>query len=302
MTTQILDNSISFLKEMIQKGGPRQEDYSSFEGMLDDLSLAIAAKKVSKKDLQRIYGLFDENFMEKSIHGHSFRKPFGYAGDFMVIDKVYQIDIEPAYENWDKYVFTHRTCDGIRNRKAYFKQKLSEICTDARTPKIELLNVASGPARDLQELYVEHKVATKKLYTHCIDHDPRAIEYATKLTNEFNEQITYEQGNIYKYHTDRKFDVIWSSGLFDYFNDKVFVQILKKFIEWGKPQSEIILGNICSSHSLKNYMEILWEWPLQIRSAKDLIRLAQEAGIDQRNIKIGIEETGTFLFLHVYKG
>ena len=81
----------------------------------------------------------------------------------------------------------------------------------------------------------------------------------------------------------------------------MFVQILKKFIEWGKPQSEIIVGNICSAHTLKDYMELLWEWPLYARSVKDLIRLAEEAGADQESVKIGIEEAGIFLFLHIHK-
>jgi len=59
------------------------------------------------------------------------------------------------------------------------------------------------------------------------------------------------------------------------------------------------LGNVCPAHSLKDYMEILMEWSLYIRTSKDLIRLAMEAGVDPKKVKIGIEESGTFLFLHI---
>ncbi len=299
--TSVLHNCISFLKKMIQKGGPEPQDYRLFDNMLEELATAVESKEVSKNDLQEIYNLFDDDFMQKTAHGHSFRKPFGYAGDFMIIDRVYQIDIHPEYKNWDKYILNHRTCEGIRNRKEYFKNTLKKICLDNKSSKIELLNVASGPARDLQELYASSPIATKNLNTLCIDHDPKAIDFATQLTSEFKSQISFERANIYKYETLEKYDVVWSSGLFDYFDDTAFVQILNKLINWGKPNSEIIIGNICSAHSLKNYMELLWEWPLHIRSSKDLIKLAIEAGAEPKNVKIGIEGAGIFLFLHIHK-
>lgn len=297
-TVASIQNSIHFLNTMIKKGGPQPHDYPFFNQVLENLSKSIESKEVSKEDLKPIYRLFDAEFLEKSVHGHSYRKPFGYAGDFLVIDKVYQKEVHPEYQRWDEFILNHRTCEGIRNRKEYFKKLLTKICQTSNLAKIELLNVASGPARDLLELYTSCK-ETEKLYTHCVEYDPNAITYASKLTQAYNRQITYENGNIYGYQTDKKYDVIWSSGLFDYFNDKVFVSILKKFLSWVKPKSKIVLGNVCPAHSLKEYMEILMEWPLYIRTSKDLIRLATEAGVNPKNVKIGIEEAGIFLFLHI---
>lgn len=300
MTTNIstIQNSIHFFKTMIKKGGPHSYDYPFFNRILENLSNALASKIISEKELDQIYNLFDADFLQKSVHGHSFRKPFGYAGDFQVIDKVYQKEAHPDYKLWDDFILNHRTCDGIRNRKAYFKQLLSNVCNTSKLDKIDLLNVASGPARDLLELYNECE-NSYKLFTQCVEYDPHAITYATQLTQSFNDQITYENGNIYSYQTDRKYDVIWSSGLFDYFDDRSFVSILKKFISWAKPNSAIVLGNVSPAHSLKEYMEILMQWPLYIRTSKDLIRLAEEAGINPKNVKIGIEEAGIFLFLHI---
>lgn len=296
-----IQNSLHFLKSMIKKGGPQPYDYPFFNRVLDDLSKSIASKTTSEKELSQIYSLFDTDFLQKSVHGHSFRKPYGYAGDFQVIDKVYQKKAHPDYKLWDDFILNHRTCDGIRNRKAYFKQLLTKVCNTSELDKIDLLNVASGPARDLLELYTECE-NSKKLYTHCVEYDPHAITYATHLTQAFNQQITYENGNIYPYQTNRKYDIIWSSGLFDYFDDRSFVSILKKIISWAKPKSEIVVGNVCPAHSLKDYMEILMQWPLHIRTSKDLIRLATEAGVDPKNVKIGIEEAGIFLFLHIEVG
>jgi len=297
-TTAPIQSSIHFLNTMIKKGGPQPHDYPFFNQVLENLSNSIESKEVSKEDLKPIYQLFDGEFLEKSVHGHSFRKPFGYAGDFLVIDKVYQKEIHPEYKRWDEFILNHRTCDGIRNRKEYFKNLLTHICQTSNLAKIDLLNVASGPARDLLELYT-HCEETERLYTDCVEYDPNAITYAKKLTQAYNQQISYENGNIYTYQTDKKYDVIWSSGLFDYFNDKVFVSILKKFLSWAKPTSKIVLGNVCPAHSLKEYMEILMDWSLYIRTSKDLIRLATEAGVNPKNVKIGIEEAGIFLFLHI---
>ena len=293
-----IQTTLHFLEAMQQKGGPQPHDYLFFDRILDNLSQSIKSGAVPKDVLSQIHQYFSDDFLAKTLHGHSFRKPYGYAGDFMVIDKVYQEEAHPDYKLWDEFVLQHRTCEGIRNRKEYFKKLLKQICQNTQQERIDLLNVASGPARDVLELYNECD-KTKKLYTHCVEYDPHAIEYAQKLIAPYQQQVTFENGNIYKYETDKQYDVIWSSGLFDYFNDKVFVSILKKFLSWVKPKSEIVLGNITPAHSLKDYMEILMEWPLHIRTTKDLIRLAKEAGAKEKQISIGIEEAGIFLFLHI---
>ena len=79
-------------------------------------------------------------------------KKYGYAGDFMMIDKIYTGNTpdNPFFQSWDKYFQNHAAPRAVRNRKTYFKTLLHQKL--ANNNSINLLNVASGPGRDLLEL------------------------------------------------------------------------------------------------------------------------------------------------------
>lgn len=130
--------------------------------------------------------------------------------------------------------------------------------------------------------------------------DPKAIEYAKTLTEQFLDKINFINKNIFRFQTDQKFDMIWSAGLFDYFNDKAFVSLLRRFKEWIKPCGEIIIGNFNEDHNpSRDYMEIFGEWYLNHRTESQLAELAIEAGYSEKNISIGREPENVNLFLHI---
>jgi cyclopropane fatty-acyl-phospholipid synthase-like methyltransferase len=167
---------------------------------------------------------------------------------------------------------------------------------------IRLLNVASGPGRDLLELYTE-KVNGHHLATTCVEMDKHAIAYAENLVNGYAGKINFINKNIFKFDTTEKFDLIWSAGLFDYFDDKAFVFILKKFKNWIAEKGEIVVGNFNDNHNpTREYMELFGDWYLHHRTSEELIQLAKEAGFDENQLSIGNEEENVNLFLHIKLG
>lgn len=162
----------------------------------------------------------------------------------------------------------------------------------------QLLNVASGPARDLKELYESDDYAS--LHTTCVEMDPNAIAHAKDLNRAFEDRITYINRNIFRFRPDRQFDWIWSAGLFDYFDDKAFVLLLKRFKTWLKPGGEIIIGNFNEDYNpSRAAMEIAGDWFLIHRTEETLIQLALQAGFAKEQISVGKEELGVNLFLHI---
>lgn len=159
--------------------------------------------------------------------------------------------------------------------------------------------MASGPGRDLSELYNEKNTA-KQLHTVCVEMDRHAITYAESLTSDFSSYIRFINKNIFKYNTEQKFDIIWSAGLFDYFDDKAFVFILKKFKTWIAPGGEIVIGNFNQHHNpTREYMELFGDWYLHHRSKQQLTELAKEAGFKENQLAVGNEEENVNLFLHI---
>ncbi len=294
---QHLTQHISFLQRMISNGGPETSQYDTLNQAFDTLANEYKSGGLTKDDLVLLQNGFGDECMQNTLHGHIKTKPFGYAGDFMIIDKIYneQITEDDRFVKWDIFWNKHAAAKAVRNRKDYFISTITERLTHKET--IQLLDVASGPARDLAEIYPT--IHPEQLHTTCIEADKRAIEYAKSLVADNEPEIEFIHKNIFRYSTDQKFDIVWSAGLFDYFNDAIFVKLLRKFISWTASGGEVIIGNFSPQNPSRNYMELIGDWFLQHRSEDDLTRLALEAGAKKEQIHIGSEMEGVNLFLHI---
>lgn len=288
---------LSVLKNIIAAGGPEPAEYNALNQVFDHLSHEYKAGNMSGHELQLLQAGFGDECMENTLHGHIKTKPYGYAGDFMIIDKIYreQITEDERFEKWDIFWNNHAAAKAVRNRKDYF---IKTMC-DRLFPKNEmrLLNVASGPARDVSELY--NVIRPGQLFTTCVEADKTAIDYAQSLNREHAHHVQFVHQNIFRFATAERFDVVWSAGLFDYFDDAVFVKLLRKFMHWINPGGEIIIGNFSPENPSRNYMELIGDWYLQHRLEETLIQIAIEAGARRKNVWVGKEPEGVNLFLHV---
>ena len=291
---------IEFLQKIVSKGGPEPHEYDLLTLIADRLGEEHLVGNISAIDLKLLQQGFGDECLRATLHGHSITKPYGYAGDFMIIDKIYREYTTPdkRFEKWDRFWQNSAATQAVRNRKAYFIKTITNRLEGKG--KLDLLNVASGPARDLADLYA--CAGKGQVSTVCIEADSRAIAYAKELTSPFSEQIEFVEKNIFRYEADSTFDVVWSAGLFDYFDDRVFVKILRKFVRWANRGGEVIIGNFSIHNPTRAFMELFGDWYLHHRSAEHLTNLAVQAGVEKTNIAIEREPEGVNLFLHIHIG
>lgn len=296
-TSNSLSQPIEFLQTLVENGGPKPSEYTKLNRVIDLMADEFKAGNLSPIDLQIFQKSFGEECLEKTLHGHSLTRPYGYAGDFMIIDKIYREHIteDKRFEKWDIFWSSLAACNAVRNRKDYFIRTLTSRLLNNN--QLQLLNVASGPARDLFELYAQ--IQPEQLNTVCIEADDRAIAYAKELNKEHLNRIEFVNKNIFRYRADQQYDIVWSAGLFDYFNDDIFVKLLSRFVSWTKPGGEVIIGNFSTENPSRNLMELFGDWYLEHRSHDHLVNLAMQAGIQRDAIYVGEEAEGVNLFLHI---
>ena len=111
------------------------------------LSTRYRQGKLSQQKMSDVYQRFGDDFLQNTLQGHGWRKPFGYAGDFMMMDKIYTHyrSDKPDFRIWDEYFHQQAAPRAVRNRKEYFKRLVFDRIL-AQEP-LALLNVGSGPAR-----------------------------------------------------------------------------------------------------------------------------------------------------------
>jgi cyclopropane fatty-acyl-phospholipid synthase-like methyltransferase len=134
-----------------------------------------------------------------------------------------------------------------------------------------------------------------------LDLDKRAITYAKNKNRKYLDRMTFFNANVIRFTPERKFDLIWSAGLFDYFKGKHFVYLLKKYYEYLNEEGEMIIGNFNVENPSRRSMEIMGDWFLYHRSADELKQFALQAGIKEDKIDVIQEPLGINLFLRLKK-
>jgi SAM-dependent methyltransferase len=291
---------VSFIRRLCQSGGPQPEDYPALTRCFEDIHDLMKNGTWSDDDLRELWQSLGEPFTVKTLQGFVCAQPHGYAGDFEIIDRIYtrHCAAEDHLKGWDEYFHDQSAPGAVRNRKAYFITLMN--CLLQNHPSGEpftVLNIASGPGRDLREFFEQHRGNVPVRFD-CVDLDPQAIAYARKLCDPYRGHLRYYQANVLRFQTDRKYRLVWSAGLFDYLTDEAFRYLLRKMATWVEPGGEIIIGNFSPDNPTRAYMEFA-KWYLHHRSPEELVNLALKAGLKEASLRVEQEPEGVNLFLRI---
>lgn len=290
---------LASLKQFVQKGNWSDQSFEKLDELLSEIGYEMQNGTISKSDISEISTYFREEFLAETLQGHGLRKPYGYPGDFLLLEKIFvkYKTRDTRYRIWDDYFQAQAAPCAVRNRKEYFKDVVTTKSNE--NSDLKLLNVVSGSGRELYELHM-NLPESKTISTTCVEVDDCAIAYSKGLNADYIEHIDYVHSNIFRFENNQKYDVIWSAGLFDYMNDKAFLLLLERFKNWLLPGGEIIIGNFNEDNNpSRNYMEIMGDWHLIHRTEQQLKDLAKRAGFLNSQIKVGREKLNINLFLHI---
>lgn len=293
---KLIEHIEILIDEIVQKKGPDETDYSKVSAIMKDIGELRANGFLKNDEILEFHKKLGEAWTTiKTLPGFVCVKPHGYAGDFEIIDKIYTnaISEDTNLKKWDSYFHSLEATKAVRNRKTYFKHILK-----SKSSGIKVLNLASGPCRDIVEFYEE---SDQNVHFDCIELDMNAIEYGKGLLQKIDTKIknvNFIHKDILKFCTKDEYDLIWSGGLFDYFEDKIFIRVLKRFLKNIKKGGELVIGNFHPRNPSRAIMEFGF-WYLHHRTEDDLIRLAHLCGVDNDRIEIKSECEGVNLFLHI---
>lgn len=278
---------IDFVRHIVAKGGPVGKE-------ITQLQQAVNAIR-SEEDILELSIILQGQLTLDTMMGHTYLKPYGYAGDFEIIEKIYaqKRHANPVIDAWDQFYDRMDACDAVRNRKKYFKEVMVKaLASNAKN----VLILGSGPCMDLFEYLTENPDNT--LQFTCVDIDATAIRYASEKNAAFMNHITFINRNIFRFTSADSYDLIWSAGLFDYLTDDQFVFILKKMRAFLSQDGKMIIGNFSENNPSQYIMELIGDWYLNHRSPELLTALGVAAGFDWANIDVEQEELGINLFAH----
>jgi SAM-dependent methyltransferase len=282
----------TYTREIFAKNGPDKEDYQVFYELVD---------QIKAEDVESFRQKVAPILTPETLFGFSYTKPFGYSGDFFIIEKIYQNYVNPdeQYRKWDEFLHSAGAVIAVRNRKTLAIEIFEQINEKASGLQQDVLILGSGPVTETFEFFERNP--DNSLVFEMLDMDKRAISYAKSKNRKYLNAMTFHNANVIRFTPDKKFDLIWSAGLFDYFKSKHFVYLLKRYYEYLKEDGEMIIGNFNVENPSRRSMEIFGDWFLYHRSVDELKQFAVQAGIEESKIDVIQEPLGINLFLRVKK-
>ena len=285
----------NYLMSLVERGGPEPSEYVELNDYYSYINPMLKEGKISRAQIRELWAACGEAFSEDTLQGFVYKNPHGYRGDYEIIDRIYMGWISPKkhLENWDKFFHWQTAFKAVRNRKEYFKNILSEI-DRSQIIGPTVLDVASGPCRDIYEYKCEHPLS--KIHFDCLDMDSNAIGYSKQLLN--GSDITFFCENAFRFRSEKQYNLIWSAGFFDYLDNKKFVLLLRSLMKMLTINGKMVIGNFSTLNPSRDCMELV-EWFLFHRDVAQLTELAGKAGADPDSVSIESEATGVNLFLKI---
>lgn len=274
------------------------QEYETLSAEVGLLYQAVARGEISPREIIAVLDAHGEPFSTKTMQGLALRKPHGYAGDYEIIDKIYrnQKCSDPSLAKWDDFFHSQHAPKAVRNRKSYFHALLDKLPAGAR-----VLKLGCGPGRSMFEWM--NRNPERQIWFDCVDIDEKAIHHARDINAGFADRIHFHHKNVFKFFVPEgtRYDLIWAAGLFDYFDDRMFVALGKRFVKNLTADGEMVIGNFSTFNPTRAYMELIGQWYLHHRDARALTALGERIG-PAHQVTVAMEPEMVNLFLHVSSG
>ena len=236
------------------------------------------------------------------------KKPYGYAGDFKYIEDIYENNPKTTGFDrlFDNYTMMSAISIAVRNRKNDFKRMIIEHISAKQNQPLRIMDLASGPCREIYEILTVNKDLCDDVVIDCYDSDERSIEFSKKrLLGCGNVNFIVENAARIAFRKDintlidKKYDIIYSTGLFDYFEERIALRLIQNLRKLLNPMGVLMISDVRDRYSNPSlyFMEWVGEWPLVYRNDEDFRKIFINAGFEEGDIDPTYEQQGILQYI-----
>jgi extracellular factor (EF) 3-hydroxypalmitic acid methyl ester biosynthesis protein len=291
-----------------------QPDEASAHRVLDELFNSLRERKLASQpaDWQQFVQHCQTHRLLKLLHQDPFTyraysKPRGYAGDAVMMDYIYGREERwpaPEADAIGTHIFNFTTqapaSEGVRSRRAYIAARIDRLAEEKRRPHI--LSIASGHLREANLSAAVRRRKTGRIV--ALDADPLSLAevsnaYSCFGVETFNASFRDMIGSQTR---AGEFDFVYSTGLFDYLNQRTARRLVTGMFNMLRPGGVLLVANFLPAVRDIGYMETFMGWNLIYRSRIEMMDLT--LGIPEEDVKevtVHSEEFRNIVFLQVTK-
>jgi len=244
------------------------------------------------------------DFMPGAVMKRCYEKPFGYPGDFLIMNYVYEwqrVGNTPYEKLLHRIGIETGACVGTRLRMA---QKLiaERIAAHPGETPMNVANLGCGSAYEIYD-YLKIDRLPCPVNVTLIDQDERALSHAYE--NAYREVVRHAgrarvqclQASFAKllkagplFQTLPLQDVIYSLGLYDYLSHRRARALTHDLYAQVKPGGQLILANVKQGRETCQWpLEFVTDWSLIYRTEEDMWAMIE--GLPVAKVSIEVDAT-----------
>jgi extracellular factor (EF) 3-hydroxypalmitic acid methyl ester biosynthesis protein len=268
-----------------------------------------------------------QNFSKRQLHPlllcspfayRTYQKPLGYAGDYEMVNMI----TRDPYEGGSLFAkvvnlwfLSQWPARAHRNRITYLKARLKEetLRGERLHRPLRVLNLGCGPAREIQEFLAEEPLSSLVQFV-LLDFNEETIQHTAgnldEIKRRFGRQTTIQlqRKSVHQVlkegakpivqTVDKKFDLIYCAGLFDYLPDRTCKQLMTIFYEQLAPAGLLIGTNVNDIKPFRHMLEFILDWHLIYRDSKRAATLLPDCAPADAG-RVTMDDTTVNLFMEV---
>jgi hypothetical protein len=237
----------------------------------------------------------------------AFAKPRGYAGDAQLIDLIYGPEDrapEPVASALGLDIYRYTTsapaAEGVRARRGFIADLIDATAVEGS--RRHILAIAAGHLREANLTTAVRRQRVGRFV--ALDSDPVSLQEVDRSYGTYGVETVPASFRVLI--TNRlqigTFDLVYSTGLFDYLNQNTGRRLVTTMFEMLNPGGQLVVANFLPGIRDIGYMEAFMDWKLIYRTRQEMVDLTAEINeSDINHLALFAEENRNIIFLHITK-
>ncbi len=255
-----------------------------------------------KRIMNRILELIGDSEVVK----HSIEKPYGYVGDFMLLEKIVQniTNASGLGYYFDRLQLDFPASVACRTRAKWVADELTTVLNNKSNNSMKILDIGSGTA-PVERLLLDNNPELELELT-AVDIEPAALSFLevelkdkTQALDLLRIDLRREEAAEQLANIAENIDACIAIGIIEALRDEEVVNVISSLMKSMQKGSLLFVESFLPDHPARPYLEWFMDFHLGYRSPEEVIKLLELSGVKPDQMEKIIEPTGSLGFVKI---
>jgi len=255
---------------------------------------------------KRIMNRILEYIGDSEVVRHSIEKPYGYVGDFMLLEKIVQniTNASGLGYYFDRLQLDFPASVACRTRAIWVADELTAVLNNKSDKSMKILDIGSGTA-PVERLLLDNNPELELDLT-AVDIEPAALSFLEQELKDKTHALDLLRIDLRRDEAAEQLadiandiDACIAIGILEALRDEEVVNVIRSLMKSMPKGSLLFIESFLPDHPARPYLEWFMDFHLGYRSPEEVIKLLELSGVNPDQMEKIIEPTGSLGFVKI---